>query len=77
MTDRLKDWLTGQQLRPTDQPTGLLTDRLTDWLTDWSSETNWPTDWLTDWKHERPVNQLNQTISLYPQRRGSTIFLET
>ena len=76
MTDRLKDWPTGQQLRPTDQPTGLLTDRLTDWLTDWLTVWDQLTNWLTDRKHERTVDQLNQTISLYPQRRSTTIFLE-
>lgn len=76
MTDRLKDWLTGQQTA-TNWPTDRLVNWQTDWLTDWLIVWDQLTNWLTDRKHERPVNQLNQTISLYPQRRGTTIFLET
>ena len=72
MTDRLKDWLTGQQTETdTNWPTYWLTptDRLTD--------ANWPTDWLTDRKSERPTDQLNQTNLLCPQRRSTTVSLET
>ena len=65
MTDRLKDWLTGQQTetnRPTDRlvnwQTDLLTDWLIDWLTDWLIDWLTPTDRLTDGLTENQRDQL-------------------
>ena len=78
MTDRLKDWLTGQQTEtnwPTDRLVNWQTDWLTDWLIDWLTPTDRLTDWLTE--NQRPTDQLNQTNLLCPQRRSTTVSLET